>query len=118
MFSTDTENFRHSYISPTWELFYFSRNIQYFLYVFVSGKLKDEAFERLYNNNLSLKDSVEANIEDMDNVSININYSSIVENTLSYDFNLNQDRNSYKRLADLFVDAQRNEQQGRLYLSL
>lgn len=74
-----------------------------FFYVFVSGKLKDEAFERLYNNNLSLKDSVEANIEDMDNVSININYSSIVENTLSYDFNLNQNRDSYKRLADLFV---------------
>ena len=32
-----------------------------FFYVFVSGKLKDEAFERLYNNNLTLKDSVEDN---------------------------------------------------------
>lgn len=74
-----------------------------FFYAFVSNKLTDEAIERLYNNNLSLKDSVEANIKDMDNVSLNINYSSIVENTLSYDFNLNQDRNSYKKLADLFV---------------
>ena len=84
-------------------ILFFLGTFSMFFYVFVSGKLKDEAFERLYNNNLTLKDSVEANIEDMDNVSININYSSIVENTLSYDFNLNQDRNSYKRLADLFV---------------
>ena len=84
-------------------ILFFLGTFSIFFYVFVSGKLKDEAFERLYNNNLSLKDSVEANIEDMDNVSININYSSIVENTLSYDFNLKQDRNSYKRLADLFV---------------
>ena len=82
-------------------ILFFLGTFSIFFYVFVSGKLKDEAFERLYNNNLSLKDSVEVNIEDMDNVSININYSSIVENTLSYDFNLNQDRNSYKRLADL-----------------
>ena len=98
-------------------ILFFLGTFSMFFYVFVSGKLKDEAFERLYNNNLTLKDSVEANIEDMDNVSININYSSIVENTLSYDFNLNQDRNSYKRLADLFVMLNGTNSR-QIYLSL
>lgn len=74
-----------------------------FFYVFVSNKLTDEGLDNLYNNTLSLKDSVESNMNDMDTVSININYSSIIQNTLSYNFNLEQSQNSYKALADLFV---------------
>ena len=43
-------------------ILFFLGTFSMFFYVFVSGKLKDEAFERLYNNNLTLKDSVDANI--------------------------------------------------------
>lgn len=74
-----------------------------FFYIFVSNQLISEGLDNLYNTNVSLKDAVEARIEDMDTVSININYSSIVQNTLSYNFNLEQSADSYKALADLFV---------------
>lgn len=74
-----------------------------FFYIFVSNQLISEGLYNLYNTNVSLKDSVEARVEDMDTVSININYSSIVQNTLSYNFNLEQSADSYKALADLFV---------------
>lgn len=74
-----------------------------FFYTFFSNKLTEEGLDNLYNNTLSLKDSVEASMNDMDTVSININYSSIIQNTLSYNFNLDQSENSYKALADLFV---------------
>ncbi len=74
-----------------------------FFYVFVSNKLTEEGLDNLYSSNASLKASVENNMNDMDTVSININYSSIVQNTLSYNFNLEQNTASYKALADLFV---------------
>ncbi len=74
-----------------------------FFYEFVSDRLIQEGTDTLYNTNLSIHDSIESAVKDMDTVSININYSSIVRNTLSYDFDLKQDTNSYNALADLFV---------------
>lgn len=74
-----------------------------FFYSFVSRELISEEVDTLYNDNLSLKDSVENSVQDMDTVSININYSSIVKNKLSNDFNLRQNKDTYKNLSDLFV---------------
>ena len=74
-----------------------------FFYEFVLDRLIKEGMDTLKNTALSIHDSIESAVSDMDTVSININYSSIVRSTLSYDFDLKQDTNSYKALADLFV---------------
>lgn len=74
-----------------------------FFYIFLSRKLSSESLVNLYDTNLSVKESVDSNIRAMDTVSININYSSIVRNTLTYNFDLAQASDSYKALADLFV---------------
>lgn len=74
-----------------------------FFYVFVAKKLIIQGLDNLYNSNVSLYNSIEESVNDMDTVSININYSSIVRDRLSYNFILEQNENSYKDLADLFV---------------
>lgn len=84
-------------------IFLFLGAFSLFFYAFVSRQLTDERLDTLYNNNLSLMNAVEGNVKAMDTVSININYSSILRDTLSYNFSLEQDANSYKALADLFV---------------
>lgn len=102
MFFKDTST-EHSYISPIWNHFIFLRNIQYVLLCLCLRQTKKTNLWTFIQQQSDSERFCEANIEDMDNVSININYSSIVENTCHMSFNLNQDRNSYKRLADLFV---------------
>ena len=84
-------------------IFLFLAAFSLFFYIFLNRQLTSESMDNLYDTNMSIRSSVTANINDMDTVSININYSSIVRNTLAYDFNLEKSRDSYKALADLFV---------------
>ena len=74
-----------------------------FFYVFVSQKLIRQEINTLYNGTLTIKEAIEQSVEDMNTVSININYSSIVKSKLSGDFNLRQNGDTYRELAELFV---------------
>lgn len=84
-------------------IFLFVATFSLFFYYFVSQRLLIEEINTLNTNNASVQNAVEDNVNAMDTVAININYSSIVQSTLSYNFNLEQNEDSYKALADLFV---------------
>ena len=84
-------------------IFLFVATFSLFFYYFVSQRLLIEGINTLNTNNASVQNAVEDNVNAMDTVAININYSSIVQSTLSYNFNLEQNEDSYKALADLFV---------------
>jgi len=74
-----------------------------FFYVFVSKQLIRQEINSITAINSSFKDQIDTVINDMDVVSININFSNLVKNKLGSMFNLNISRDTLGDLASLFV---------------
>ncbi len=74
-----------------------------FFYTFVSKQLIEQEVNSISTINSSFEEQVDSVISDMDTVSININYSSLVKSKLDSDFNLDVPRDTLGSLASLFV---------------
>lgn len=74
-----------------------------FFYKYVSKQLIQQEIDNLTQQNNYFMDQTDAIILDMDTVSININYSSLVKDKLDSSFNLDITRNTLDSLASLFV---------------
>lgn len=74
-----------------------------FFYSFVSKQLINQEINSITALNASFEEQIDAVISDMDTVSININYSSLVKNKLDSSFNLDISRDTLGSLASLFV---------------
>lgn len=74
-----------------------------FFYKYVSKQLITRGIDSLATLNNSFESQIDTVIEDMDNVSININYSNLVKDKLNSSFDLDISRDNLKSLAWLFV---------------
>lgn len=74
-----------------------------FFYLYVSPMLINKEMDQLQALNTSLSEQVESNLENLDTVSTNINYSSLMKDKLDSSFNLKIDQANLPGLADLFV---------------
>lgn len=74
-----------------------------FFYKYVSNQLIKQEIDNLTQQNTYFMEQTDAIINDMDTVSININYSSLVKDKLDSSFNLDISRNTLDSLASLFV---------------
>lgn len=74
-----------------------------FFYMYVSPILINQEMDALVTLNETLVNQVEAGLEDLDVVSTNINYSSLMKDKLDQSFNLKIDQANLPGLADLFV---------------
>lgn len=74
-----------------------------FFYRYVSKQLISRGLDNLATLNNSFENQIDSVISDMDAVSININYSSLVKDKLDSSFELDISRDSLKSLASLFV---------------
>lgn len=77
-----------------------------FFYVFFSQKLINESNENLLQSLANGQESTESQIGNMNTISVNINYSSILSARTAFsgnDFDLSQSGDLYKNLADLFI---------------
>lgn len=74
-----------------------------FFYVFVSKQLIEQEVNSITAINSSFEEQIDTVLNDMDAVSININYSSLVKNKLDSTFDLNVSRDTLGSLASLFV---------------
>lgn len=74
-----------------------------FFYRYVSKQLVARGVDSLTTLNASFQNQIDSVIHDMDNVSININYSNLVKDKLDSSFNLDISRNNLKSMAELFV---------------
>lgn len=80
-----------------------------FFYVFVSRQLIDSQIQALNTLNSSFHTQVDAKIRDMDNVSININYSDISKEILDPSFELNITYEMLSKMSELFVTVSGTE---------
>ncbi len=74
-----------------------------FFYKYVSNRLIKQEIDNLTQQNTYFMEQTDTVINDMDTVSININYSSLVKDKLDSSFNLDISRNTLDSLASLFV---------------
>lgn len=74
-----------------------------FFYLFVSDHLKDSQIRAMNTLNASFQTQVDAAIRDLDNVSININYSDLSKNVLDQKFNLNISSSMLSDMSELFI---------------
>ncbi|QHQ62359.1 sensor histidine kinase [Anaerocolumna sedimenticola] len=74
-----------------------------FFYKYVSNQLIRQEINNLTQQNSYFMEQTDTIINDMDTVSININYSSLVKDKLDSSFNLDISRNTLDSLASLFV---------------
>lgn len=74
-----------------------------FFYKYVSNQLIKQEIDNLTQQNTYFLEQTDTIINDMDTVSININYSSLVKDKLDSSFNLDISRNTLDSLASLFV---------------
>lgn len=74
-----------------------------FFYVFVSRQLIDSQIQAMNTLNSSFLNQVDSEIRNLDNVSVNINYSNISKNILDQSFDLNISNNMLEEMTDLFI---------------
>ena len=74
-----------------------------FFYKYVSKHLIKQEINAITSQNDYFKEQVDTVINDLDTVSININYSSLVKDKLDSSFNLDISRNTLSSMASLFV---------------
>ncbi|SCP99311.1 sensor histidine kinase [Anaerobium acetethylicum] len=74
-----------------------------FFYKFVSKQLISQEIDSITTLNASFEDQVDSVVRDMDTVSININYSSLVKDKLGSSFNLDISKDTLDNMASLFV---------------
>lgn len=80
-----------------------------FFYLFVSEHLKDSQIRAMSTLNSSFQTQVDAAIHDLDNVSININYSDLSKNILDQKFNLSISSSMLSDMSELFVSLSGTE---------
>lgn len=74
-----------------------------FFYVFVSQQLIKSEIQAMTTLNSSFLTQVDSEIRNLDNVSININYSNISKNILDQSFDLNISDHMLSEMTDLFI---------------
>lgn len=74
-----------------------------FFYVFVSKQLTESQIQAMSTLNSSFLTQVDSEIRNLDNVSININYSNISKNVLDQSFDLNISDRMLSEMTDLFI---------------
>ena len=60
-----------------------------FFYLFVAGRLQESQISAMNTLNSSFQSQVDSAIQDLDNVSVNINYSNMSKSILDQKFDLN-----------------------------
>ena len=74
-----------------------------FFYVFVSRQLTDSKIQAMNTLNSSFLTQVDSEIEALDNVSVNINYTNISKSILDQSFDLNISMDMLEEMTDLFI---------------
>jgi two-component system, sensor histidine kinase YesM len=74
-----------------------------FFYKYVSDQLITQEIDSMTSQNTYFMEQIDAVINDMDTVSININYLSLVSDKLESSFDLDISRNTLNSLASLFL---------------
>ena len=74
-----------------------------FFYVFVSKQLTESQIQAMSTLNSSFLTQVDSEIRNLDNVSVNINYSNISKNVLDQSFDLNISDSMLSEMTDLFI---------------
>ncbi len=74
-----------------------------FFYVFVSRQLINSQIQAMNTLNSSFLTQVDSELRDLDNVSVNINYSNISKNILDKSFDLNISSDMLEEMTDLFI---------------
>lgn len=72
-------------------------------YVFVSRQLINSQIQAMNTLNSSFLTQVDSELRDLDNVSVNINYSNISKNILDKSFDLNISSDMLEEMTDLFI---------------
>lgn len=80
-----------------------------FFYIFVSRQLTESQLQAMSTLNSSFQNQVDASIQNLDTVSVNINYSNMSKNVLDQSFNLNISDDMLSQMADLFISLSGTE---------
>lgn len=80
-----------------------------FFYLFVSGQLKDSQIRAMNTLNSSFQTQVDSAIQDLDTVSVNINYSDLSKAVLDQKFNLNISSSMLSDMSELFISLSGTE---------
>lgn len=74
-----------------------------FFYLFVAGRLQESQISAMNTLNSSFQSQVDSAIQDLDNVSVNINYSNMSKSILDQKFDLNISDDMLSKMSDLFI---------------
>lgn len=80
-----------------------------FFYVFASGQLKKSQISAMNTLNSTFQSQVDSAIQDLDTVSVNINYSNMSKSILDQTFNLNISDEMLSEMSDLFISLSGTE---------
>ena len=80
-----------------------------FFYLFVAGRLKESQISAMNTLNSSFQSQVDSAIQDLDTVSVNINYSNISKSILDQKFDLNISDDMLSKMSDLFLSLSGTE---------
>lgn len=80
-----------------------------FFYLFVAGRLKESQISAMNTLNSSFQSQVDSAIQNLDTVSVNINYSNISKSILDQQFDLNISDDMLSKMSDLFLSLSGTE---------
>ena len=80
-----------------------------FFYLFVAGRLKESQISAMNTLNSSFQSQVDSAIQNLDTVSVNINYSNISKSILDQKFDLNISDDMLSQMSDLFLSLSGTE---------
>ncbi len=80
-----------------------------FFYLFVAGRLQESQISAMNTLNSSFQSQVDSAIQDLDNVSVNINYSNMSKSILDQKFDLNISDDMLSKMSDLFISLSGTE---------
>lgn len=80
-----------------------------FFYLVAAGQLKESQLSAMNTLNSSFKTQVDSAIQDLDNVSVNINYSNMSKSILDQKFDLNISNDMLSKMSDLFISLSGTE---------
>ena len=80
-----------------------------FFYVFASGQLKKSQISAMSTLNSTFQSQVDSAIQNLDTVSVNINYSNMSKSVLDQKFDLNISDEMLSAMSDLFISLSGTE---------
>lgn len=80
-----------------------------FFYLVAAGQLKESQLSAMNTLNSSFKTQVDSAVQDLDNVSVNINYSNMSKSILDQKFDLNISNDMLSKMSDLFISLSGTE---------